>query len=416
MSPTGRRGFEILRDAVIVAGVALVVFQVMRRYVGDYYRVPSGSMEPMLYGHPNDGDVVWVDAWSSAADCGRGDVVVVQHPEDSGGQLVKRVLANGDDELCWIDFSGGDVFLGADRQRLARAVKEPSAARRMRVRWGGWPGSAAARRPLAWTDRAKVLDHATVPALTIDAATLRRRCSRRGGARRQNGSPLLAGFVGTQDPVDASYVDARGQRSPEGADVQVFDAGIDLRLAGGVDTLALVLETRYETITWLLQQGGGLDFLRNGEEVVTVDLEIGSDAARRVEFGRLDDRYFLLLDDGQNIADFVFARPVEWQRPPEQLPRGPRTRLCFAALGERPLVIERFDVFRDVYHFRNRVPGSRDNSRWPMHVPPGHWFLAGDNSYDSHDSRQFGPRPATDYRGRPRFVLGPWSRRRWLSP
>jgi len=420
-SSATRRGWTLCCDAVVVAVIALIVFQGLRRFVGDYYRVPSGSMQPFLHGHAQSGDVVFVDAWSSAADCRRGDVVVVRHPDDSKSQLVKRIAARGDDEdACCINIHNGDVWLGGDKQQLAREVKEPAAARKMRAQWASWPGNVESVLPLELTAGDDSSGELVVPPLSLDAAGVRSSCRRREGPRQRDGTPIPPGFVGCKNAVDATYLTVEGRRGREGEDVQVFDAGIDLQLGGAVDALIAVLETRSETITfhWLPAQGR-LELWRDGEDVEDWELPVLPAGGHRIEFGRLDDQLFFIVD-GRDDVTTRFARLPEWKPVITSLPRGPRTRLFVAALGGEGLVVESLRVFRDVYHFRNPslgVPGQP--SKWPIHVEPGHWFLLGDNAFDSRDSRQFkngGSVPADSYIGRPRFVLGPWPRNRWLHP
>jgi signal peptidase I len=51
----------MLRDALVVAAVAVVAVQALRRFGGDRYVVPSDSMQPVLNGDSLHGDVVFVD-------------------------------------------------------------------------------------------------------------------------------------------------------------------------------------------------------------------------------------------------------------------------------------------------------------------------------------------------------------------
>ena len=50
MATPSRRKRAVLRDTLVVAVVAAVVFQTLRRTVADRYIVPSDSMQPLLYG------------------------------------------------------------------------------------------------------------------------------------------------------------------------------------------------------------------------------------------------------------------------------------------------------------------------------------------------------------------------------
>lgn len=51
------------------------------------------------------------------------------------------------------------------------------------------------------------------------------------------------------------------------------------------------------------------------------------------------------------------------------------------------------------------APAQPTHDNWgPLLVPPGHYFMLGDNRYDSKDSRYWGFVPRKNFRGRPLFV------------
>jgi signal peptidase I len=51
------------------------------------------------------------------------------------------------------------------------------------------------------------------------------------------------------------------------------------------------------------------------------------------------------------------------------------------------------------------APAQPTHDNWgPLLVPPAHYFMMGDNRYDSKDSRYWGFVPRTNFRGRPMFV------------
>jgi len=51
------------------------------------------------------------------------------------------------------------------------------------------------------------------------------------------------------------------------------------------------------------------------------------------------------------------------------------------------------------------APAQPTHDNWgPLVVPPGHFFMMGDNRYCSKDSRYWGPVPRANVRGRPLFV------------
>ena len=60
------------------------------------------------------------------------------------------------------------------------------------------------------------------------------------------------------------------------------------------------------------------------------------------------------------------------------------------------------------------LSGSTMTDPWslnrPYTVPPGHYFMMGDNRIDSDDSRVWGPVPARDLIGKAFFVYWPLGR------
>ena len=406
---------QLLHDAMWTAAVALIVFQGLRRWCGDRYRVPSDSMEPVLHGDPVDGDVVFVDKLASGAGRQRGDLVVVSHPEDPGQPLVKRIAATGDDvQACWIDLRDGDVWLGPDRQHLMREVKEPLAARGRRVTWARWPQDDAGRLDLRDAQSGAILE---LPPLSGSAEELR--VLFEPGARRRrpplrDERPWPSGFVGTARAVDATFLERTGVASRAGDDVGVHDCGMQLELDGSPERLVAVLDSRVEAITMLWTPATGeLVVWRDGVDAAAARLPAIA-TPRRVEFGRLDNRLFFLVDERAD-AMFVLPRPAAWDAGEIGI-GGPRSHAYVGALGAAPLRLSGVVVFQDPFVFRERIAGLPGHAgSWPRFVAPGTWFLLGDNAFDSRDSRHFDTVPMASFMGRPLAVLGPWPASRWLQ-
>jgi len=422
--PTPNPAVTLLRDALLVAGIAVLTFQVLRLHGGDYYRVPSGSMQPLLYGHPTSGDIVFVERLSRAADCRRYDLVVVEHPLQPGEQLVKRIAASGDDKDCCIDIRDGDVWLGPDTQHMRRDDKDPLQSRGMRVLWSAWPGSDPKLASHLDLQAARVEhDHLVLPGLA-DVTLPEVRAMFRGEARRLRRSGAQErctppGFLGTARAVDASYLDALGQRGREGEDMQVHDCGIDVRVGSAVVAVFAAIETRSVSFTFHWQPASGrVELWCNGEDVAGKDVPLPPLGAHRIEFGRLDGRVFFAVD-GRDDAMLVVPIQKEWTANENGpgLPVGPRTHLALGIAGREPLRIDALTVFRDTFAWREPIAGMPgQGGSWPRTVRAGHWFLLGDNAFDSHDSRQFQDVASATFLGRPWFVLGPWPRTRWLGP
>jgi hypothetical protein len=408
---------SLLPDALLVALVALLCFQALRRYCGDRYMVPTDSMEPFLHGDPLGGDIVFVDKlWRGEVRV--HDVVVVRHPTGPGQQLVKRVAACGDDQqACWIELRDGDVWLGPDRQHLRREAKDPLASRELRVPWCSWPAAAAqgdldllelgSATPRDGGLEVPPLDgpvESLLPGFAPDAFR----------ERRGRGRILPSGFVGTARAVDASYVDLAGARGHEGDDIGVADCGLDLELDETPAALLGLLSVRSQA--WLFHwqpAAGRLALFVDGAPAFAAPLPAFAEGARRVEFGLLDDRLFFAVD-GRRDALWCEPRPSD----PDAANGGAaaaRSHVGAAALGDRPLRLVAMTVFRDLFRWREGIAGLPGQpGDWPRFVPPGTWFLLGDNAFDSRDSRHFDAVPSTAFVGRPRAVLGPWPRGRWL--
>lgn len=406
----------VLRDAAVVAVVAVLTVQALRRFVADRYLVPSDSMQPVLYGDPERGDVVLVDKTVAASSRRRGDLVVVEHPDASGHQLVKRIAACGDDlEHCWINLQNGDVWLGPNPQQMQREVKDPIDARSRFVRWAEVPGTVDAAAPMhvdgpvsgdAW-------QLAPLAGALDDARGMLRPRAREARRRDPRERRVPGGCIGTARSVDCSYVDADGRRSATGREIAVADCSMAFELraaadAAFVDAVLCTIETDDAATTFVFAPATGtLRLWRDGDDAGGAELPPAPAPAVTIEFGHLDGRVYFVVDGRR---DTLFADAGE--RSATKV----ATYLYFGVVGARRAAIGPIRVFRDVYAYRDRLlsaPGMPPE--WPKLVPPGEWFLLGDNAFDSRDSRQLGPLPMASFLGVPRLVLGPWSRHRWLE-
>jgi len=400
-----------LRDAALVAVVAVLTVQALKRFCGDRYIVPSDSMQPLLYGDPQRGDVVFVDRMSAASSRRRGDLVVVDSPEREGHQLVKRIAASGDDPLCWIDIVHGDIWLGENAQQMRREVKEPREAMSRSVTWARAGGAEPAARLLDLSAAtSSPAGGWSLPPMAASVAVARAAFGAERHAARHRadvGRVLPGGTVGTARSVDASFLDMVGVRRRGGEDVAVADCGMTVRFEGAPEVVLLSIDSTDFTTTfvWNAAQNDFRVWV-DGHIVVRRTDVLDSRWAGEVAFGRLDGRDFLLLDEDHSYA---------LESPGQTLSSRPQTWLHVGVVDARPAHIESMRVFRDVYAYREPITSVGEEKPWPKFVRPGHWFLLGDNAFDSHDSRHFGDVSAETFLGVPAAVIAPWSRARAIE-
>ena len=415
----------MLRDAVVVAAVAVLTVQGLRRWYGDRYLVPSDSMQPILFGDPQLGDVVFVDKTVRADAVARGDLVVVADPLRPGHQLVKRIAASGDEKgKTWINIKNGDIYLGDSRQQMGREVKEPAAAMSRSVTWGLLGGGAYAMqvldlRAVSTRSESAPATHAVVsstgpwhlPPLESSLANVRSAFRIRAhDARHKNTDDgvLPPGVIGSNRPVDASYLDLQGERSATGDSTAVIDCGIEVQfqnqpsvVLGSIDSTDFIT-----TFVWHAS-GNTVSIWLDGESIYNATNVLADEWRGKMTFGRLDGRDFIMLDDAYTLPIVI---------PGKATSPLPRTWVHLGVVGEVTATITSMRVFRDVFATRATHELGVGEPRWPILVEPGHWFLLGDNSFSSKDSRQIGSVPTSAFMGVPSYVIGPWSRARRLTP
>lgn len=406
----------MLRDALIVAVIAVLTVQGLRKWYGDRYLVPSGSMEPFLYGDPDHGDIVYVDKLLSVESVQRGDVVVVKNPMVAGHQLVKRVACDGDERgKSWLNIVNGDIHLGASRQHLLPEVKDPRVAMSHSVTWGEAGANAAARSVLDMHAVAKpglpVSEVGPWLLAPCESSLANVRSAFRLRAHRArhkdvDDGVLPVGVIGSNQPVNATFVDLTGKRSGTGDSTSVVDCGIEMEFVTLPEVvLASIDSTDFTTTMVWNARGNTVSVWLNGSSVHDVANVLPGDWQGKLTFGRLDGRDFLMLDDSYTLPIVI---------PGKATSPLPRTWLHVGVVGATTASIGSFRVFRDIFYSRGNHQLNVGQPKWPVHVDPGEWFLLGDNCFNSRDSRSLGAQPKAGFLGVPTYVLGPWSRARRL--
>jgi signal peptidase I len=363
------------RENIESLTVAIIVALVLKAFVIEVSKIPSGSMQPTLQGNPHAGvfDRVLVDKLSFHFRAPlRSEVVVFKHPLERSRNMVKRIAGVGPE---WLRIENGDLWSRPDEAsdwtivRRTRAVENemwrllPPRSERLsdwKAAEGspGWvvrPGEIEARgdgsvrfRP----DDGVILDEY----LDGYPESIREQMPREmpphwradapvGDLRVDLSVEALPGCAEVAIEVGESSVTYRfvlpGPAAPAGASPAIEVRGVDAEVQR-------IVPEDSEGREWRLEEG----------EVVHVRAQ------------NLDDLLELCLD-----GDWVLEAPV-----PAAV--NGRSRLALHAAGEGA-EITGLEVRRDVHYV---VSETGVGELW---IPADHYFMLGDNTRDSADGREW---------------------------
>lgn len=373
--------------------MAVVMALFLKHFVVEAFKIPSGSMQPTLIGDPDAGveDRILVDKLAYLVrEPARWDVAVFRYPLDRSKSFVKRIAGVGPEELLIRD---GDVFV--------RTGEEP------------W---RVARRPRAVQDDMWLridLEKAPISPWRPDNLPRSSTWTSEGDTVTARGSGTVA-FRGGDEPILDDWLDGypRGLRERvTGAHRQSRSQPVgDLKVAGTVRALPGL-----EAFTVVLQEGrrhyrfeipgpaAAADarptidagpFVLGGPADVELapsppDGRLVAGRATRFSAWNCDDRLELEID-GRTVAA-CDVQPAADQ--------GSAIHLTLAGEGAD---LSDLAAWRDVYYL--------DRSTEPVAIPAGHFFMLGDNTQDSSDSREwtFTTLEAPGADGSPRTFRGNW--------
>lgn len=389
----------------------LVLFLLVKSFVAEVYRVDSGSMRPTLFGGRDRADGV-EDAEHVLVLYGRGfaperfDLVVVESP-DGTKPLVKRVCGIPGDQ----DFRirGGDLFV--DRKRLPPDAPRPA--------------------PVPVYD-----DRYLAPERFFEFR-------RDGSVHRegdewivQGGEPAPGSMLLYHPELRDDYFD-REHRLVTGV-VEVNDAVLELEFSLDAPLAAQKLRFQLveegDTFEVLLAVGpdgkGKLRLLRRNSrtlqqsppgEIPLAEQAIELAPGRRyaLAFSNIDNT-LRVRAPGLGV-DLMrgYAENEPW---PGSLPfghsLGSRVRFGIEAGRARFRAVR---ILRDLYYTDDGTFGTRprgsleepEREASTVSLGPEDYFLLGDNSAASTDSRHFGPIQAERFIGRPLAVV--WPDPHWLA-
>lgn len=382
------RGRALVRWAW-TAAVLLLALLVLKLFVCDVKRVESGSMEPTIFGSTASGESVLVLYGSFAPE--RFDCVVVSREGDPV-PLVKRVVGLPKES---VQLAGGDLLI--DGKRLPPGAPRPPP---ILVYDSRHPSAEGAFEPARgkeelWTESpaAWQLDARPVPLGSEDGMQSMRR------------------------PLTDSYFGPDGELLRGSIDVNDAIVECEVLLAEPAGRLLFELAEQGDRFRFALEPKSAaratatVSRRRPGvAEETLASREVALEAGRwtKVRLSNVDDELAFEVEGAEPIccgyAENAFE---ENDRLKEGRTFGSRVRFGGQAgsFGFRAL-----RILRD---FCYTARGSHGTTA-PEDLGPDEYFVLGDNSATSRDSREWGPIHASWIVGRPIAVVWPPSRIRKL--
>lgn len=368
--PEGRRRRHPWRENLETLSVAVVLALTLKVYAVEAYKIPTGSMQPTLMGSDEAGiyDRILVDKLVyQFRDPKRWEVVVFRFPLDLLKNYVKRIVGVGPED---IRIENGDVYRRDDAKHEWEIVRKPRSVQEAvwkevyaGPREGEDPFRSWRKESGTWTAEGE--------RIRAQGAGKIRFQPRRGDSIRDvytdGYRPKVAQMVGRR-PRPERW-DLRDLRISADVRAEADFAGLRLEIQAGVDT--------YEAFLPGPASGDAKGSLRrsaagNGDEEATV-LE-----GARLEAGR-ETRVSFAHVDGALEVEFGGRRfRVELPEDPDR-DFGRGNRISIEVKGGKAALSD-LQIERDIHY-------TKDGGVTSETIPAGKYFMLGDNTQNSADSR-----------------------------
>lgn len=384
------------RDNIEAITMAIVMAVMLKYFIVEAYKIPTGSMQPTLMGNDETGikDRILVDKLSyHFRDPERWEVTVFKYPLDLSKNFIKRLVGVGPEELR---IEHGDLWHRPEGESVFTILRRPRG-----VQEEVWKPLYPGQKGL---DGWRPINGAK--GWTIDEGTVTARGT--GSLRYPDGKFIMDDY---RDGYDLAYRDEIVSKTRHGLGNNVGDVRLSGEVAAlpGCSRITLELREgsrRYEftlpgpaatedlpAITATELVPGTPSPLGDGLEVIAEEpwrLPAGSSVDFAVQ--NMDDRLSLELD-GEVVLELEIPPAVD--------------QTCFVQIdvdGEGA-DFEDLMAYRDIYYLAAGVK----RAYWK--IPAGHYVMLGDNTQDSSDSREWefihlryptpdGPIYRGNYRGR----------------
>lgn len=381
-------------------GVAILGAVLLKWFCLEAFAIPTASMQPTLMGSSEAGiyDRLLVDKLSPLVrEPQRWDVTVFSYPLQKNQNYVKRLVGMPGEHLY---IGGGNLHTVEDGEggRTFTVLRKPDD-----IQDGLWKEVYPTRQLVRGEPNALTFFYASP--------------SPRWRAGDEPGSfavELEGGRTGYRlafkDEIDGGFTNrvwdgypvdiARAIRSSDGARSLPLEMVPDARIEATVtpeqtiDELVLEVVVRrpgQPTLTFALvvEGGRGRLLVRRNDEIVaqgsdTFVCEFEPGVATRVGFAHVDDQLIAYRDGAEDkrfdVSGFAIREGCELPSgPTEDHGVVPQLRLS----GQGKVHIEGLRIWRDLHYTSQQFP----DARGVIEIPKGHYFMMGDNTLQSIDSR-----------------------------
>jgi signal peptidase I len=369
--------------------LALLLLLFLKTFVADVKHVDSGSMEPTIFGAEDGGESVLVRYDRSPPQ--RFECIVILR-DGATTPIVKRVVGMAGES---VQISNGDLLI--NNHRLPPEVPRPPPVVVFDDRWqsvedafhmGGTKGNP-------WTKSGDVWN--------VDASAV---------ARGEQAGMMYLGANVHDDYLGPDHALVRGKN-----DVNDLILECQVRADEAKGRMRFLLSEQGDTFQTAIEPGAGgeaeLSVTRrfDSEEVLAkVNVPFALKTWHSLRFSNVDNALRVDLD-GVTVA----APPPykENHLHPHDLAREGKSFPHRVFLGgeEGRFSFRHIRILRDLYYTQRGSFGVGT----PADLGPDEYFVLGDNSAESRDSREWGPVHASEIIGRPVWVVWPPSHIRHLQ-
>lgn len=415
MTQAPAKGTHRIRENIDSLAIAVLMAVLMKYFAIEAYQIPTSSMQPTMMGSKAAGvfDRILVDkARYLLHEPARWDIAVFRYPLRKTQNYVKRIAGLPNDELR---IAGGNLY----RVKDGGDPNDPNALEPLRrpaaVQAGHWKEMHPARSILhgeaqilgsAFTGSGADWSEASDGSLTV------RQRSERGLSSLTFLSAKDGGLV---DRVYDGYPDWVAKAMIAQGESIGSESVQDVRFGFEVTPGATPTELRVE-LQVNHPDGGGYTFamiVSGGEGQLVVEqrgqraaesakfpLPLNAGSSTALQFVHLDDEFFVTVDDVEvqrldcnafRTLRALYPVALPGDRAPSaaelENSRGGRVVLRLQVRGGETVKLSGLRVDRDLHYLPSSAPGEAGPPTFK--VPDGHYFMLGDNTQQSVDSRDW---------------------------